>query len=368
MAARHSAPARGRRLLLGLMVTLIGALSPAAEARQGDLRGQFREREQAFFEAQAEGDFEAMERIAREQRDLLSEARRDLRAQNAAQSRDPAVLKDLATVLAMEGDYDLAAETLERAADHAPDDAESWVMLGEMRMHLGDAAAPDAAEALRQCLALEPGGPIAAHAHGLMTALYLEMGLIPLARETREEGQQFEEGHPALEFGAIALDIAEGRLVEAHERLDTHQTLPRRTSDLIERAVELYETSGRATPNTAEAHTAYARILFRVGQAHRCAAPLERAVTLDPEDTAAWNFLGSVYLTLGDYESAQHAFAQSLGVDGEQPGVREIVEALEDGEPVAPDDEEAEEFVPPVREQSDEPASPFMGMDVPTQN
>ncbi|MFO7776226.1 MAG: tetratricopeptide repeat protein [Candidatus Hydrogenedentota bacterium] len=355
------------RLLLGLMVTLIGALPPAAEARQGDLRGQFREREQAFFEARAEGDFEAMERIAREQRDLLSETRRDLQAQNAAQSRDPAVLKDLATVLAMDGDYDLAAETLERATEHAPDDAESWVMLGEMRMHLGDAAAPDAAEALRQCLALEPGGPIAAHAHGLMVALYLEMGLIPLARETREEGQQLEEGHPALEFGAIALDIAEGRLVEAYERLDTQAMLPTRTLELIERAIELYETSGRATPNTAEAYTAYARILFRVGQPHRCAAPLERAVTLEPEDTAAWNFLGSVYLAIGDYESAQYAFAQSLAVDDDQPGVREIVEALEAGEPVAPEDDEAEEFVPPVPDQS-EPVSPFMGVDVPAQD
>lgn len=367
MIAAYKTTGQGRLLISGLLLALLGAIPPA-EAEFGDLRARFREHQDAFFEAQAEGDFEAMERIAREQRDMLNEARRDLQTQNAAQSRDPAVLKDLATVLGMDGDYDLAAETLERAAQHAPDDAESWLMLGEMRMHLGDAAAPDAAAALRQCLALEPGGQTAAHAYGLMTALYLEMGLIPLARETLEEGQQLEEGHPALEFGALALDIAEGRVVEAYERLDAQDAIPRQALELIERAVELFETSGRATPNTAEAHAAYARILFRVGEPHQAAAPLERAVTLDPQDTGAWNFLGSVYLTMGRYDSAQHAFAESLAVDEDQPGVREIVEALQAGEPVAPEDEEAEEFVPPVHDQPDEPVSPFMGVDVPAQD
>ena len=364
MAARHKAGF----LFVGLVVTLMLGLLPPAGAEQSDLRGQFREQREAFFEAQAEGDFEAMDRIAREQRDMLNEARRDLQAQNAAQSRDPAVLKDLATVLGMDGDYDLAAETLERVTEYAPADAESWLMLGEMRMHLGDAAAPDAAEALRQCLALEPGGQTAAHAYGLMTALYLEMGLLPLARETLEEGQQLEEGHPALEFGALALDIAEGRPMEAYERLAEQDVVPGRALELIERAIELFEASARAVPNTAEAHTAYARILFRVGQPHQCAAPLERAVTLDPEDTGAWNFLGSVYLTMGRFDGAQHAFAQSLAVDEDQPEAREIVEALEAGEPVAPDDEEAEEFVPPVHDHPDEPVSPFTGMDVPAQN
>ena len=354
-------------LLVGLVFTLTGLLPPAG-AEQSDLRRQFREQQEAFFEAQAEGDFEAMDRIAREQRDMLTEARRDLQAQNAAHSRDPAVLKDLATVQGMDGDYDLAAETLERATEHAPADAESWLMLGEMRMHLGDAAAPDAADALRQCLALEPEGQTAAHAHGLMTALYLEMGLIPMARETLEEGQQLEDTHPALEFGALALDIAEGRPREAHERLAEQNVVPKRALELIERAIELFETGGRAVPNTAEAHTAYARILFRVGQPHRSAAPLGRAVTLDPEDTSAWNLLGSVYLALGRFDSAQHAFAESLAVDEDQPGVGEIVEALEAGEHVAPDDEEAEEFVPPVHDQPDEPVSPFTGMDVPAQN
>ena len=358
---------RAGLLFVGLVVTLTGLLLPAS-AQQNDLRGRFREQREAFFEAQAEGDFEAMDRIAREQRDMLTEARRELQEQNAARSRDPAMLKDLATVRGMDGDYDLAAETLERATEHAPADAESWLMLGEMRMHLGDAAAPNAAEALRQCLALEPGGQTAAHAYGLMTALYLEMGLIPMARETIEESQHLEGSHPALEFGALALDIAEGRPVEAYERLAEQDVVPRRALELIERAIELFETGGRAVPNTADAHTAYARILFRVGETPRSAAPLERTVTLDPEDIGAWNFLGSVYLALGRFDGAQHAFAQSLEVDEDQPEAREIVEALEAGEHVAPDDEQAEEFVPPVHDHPEEPVSPFTGMDVPAQD
>jgi len=358
MAARHTTGL----LLVGLVVTLAGFV-PRAWAEQSALREQFREQRDAFFEAQAGGDFEAMDRIAREQREMLDEARGDLQAQNAAQSRDPAVLKDLATVLGMDGDYDLAADTLERATEHAPDDAESWLMLGEMRMHLGDAAAPDAGLALRQCLALEPGSQTAAHAYGLMTALYLDMGLIPMARRVLEEGHELEEGHPALDIAALALDIAEGRIEEAYEALDAQGIIPIRGMKLIEHALELFEASGHAVPNTAGAHTAYARILFRVGETHRCAAPLERAVTLDPEDTAAWNLLGSVYLTMGRYDSAEHAFAESLAVDEDQPNVRDVLEALQAGEPVAPDVED----VPPVPDQPDEPVSPF-GLDVPAQD
>ncbi len=357
----------GRLAAAGLAFLLMGVLSPAM-AEYGDLRAQFREHQDAYLEAQAEGDFEAMERIFFEQQDLLNQARGDLQAENAAQSRDPATLRNLATVLAMDADYDLAAETLARAAQLAPDDAENWLMLGEMRMHLGDAAAPDAAGALRQCLALEPGGRTAAHAYGLMTALYIEMGLIPLARRVLEEGRGLDEGHPALEIGALALDIAEGRIEEAYETLDAQGIIPFRGVELIKHALELFEASGHAVPNTAAAHTAYARILFRVGETHRCAAPLERAITLEPGDASVWNFLASVHLTLGRFDAARHAFAQSLTLDEDQPWVREIVEALDAGEPVAPEDMETEDFTLAPQDQPDQPLSPFMGVDAPAQN
>ncbi len=294
------------------------------------------EAQAAFFAAQQEGDFEAAAEHGATIRENLTEARALLEQANAARSRDAETLMQYATVLAFQDQSDLAAEALKRLTALHTDHVDGWLGLGEALSELGPGRWAEAVDAYQQCLELDPAPDKAIHAWAGLGGIYLQSGMAQLAREAYQRGLEIEGDDIRIEAGLAAVDVWEGNLLEATERIDALEFIPPTESQLLEQAVDRLKMARFPLPHDADAHASYARMLFRVGRIHQCLLPLRRSLQLDAEDHAQWNFLGSVLVSIGQIEEAVEAFEHSLSINAEQPRTQEILEMLQEADPGQP--------------------------------
>lgn len=281
--------------------------------------------------AQNRGD-EAREQETKA-RAALREAQILLEQAGAANAKDPVVLREYAEVLQLKGDYDLAAETLERAVKFAPADAALWFALGADRMKIGPKWRLDALTALRKSLDLEDAGVNAAKTWSLLGDLYWAEGLFDTAREHYDQALKLAPDDVWTKIALAAANIRDARMLEGSKTLDdlgkAAQPFDVQTRERLREALQGFDAARRWFPDTAENHAAYARVLYRAARFPEAVLAARRAARMNPADFATWNFIAAMQLQLGNLEKAQEAYQKSLEANTEQPQVREALDRIQ---------------------------------------
>lgn len=254
-------------------------------------------------------------------------------AAGAAASTDSEVLKTYAALRHLAGDYDLAAEALERAVAMTPDNPALWVELGRNLARTGPGKRQDAFDALRRALESAPGAPEAAAAHHELGALYFEEGLIEFAKEHYAQAQELAPGNVRVGLALAALTARDGDVAGAWSQIrDLGAAVMEHDVELrtlLGMALDDFDELRRSFPDTAENHAAYARLLYQAARIPEAVTAAHRATVLNPSDADTWKFLGDVQGQLGNLPQARAAYEKSLEVNPDQPLVRQRLERLQ---------------------------------------
>ena len=294
----------------------------------------------AWETGQAPADLARCEREARELEQraqaCLVEARELYRRGGIATASDSSSIRDYAAVLSALGDYDLAAEALERAVQGAAGDGALWLALGENLSKMGSARRPDAFQALRKALSVEPPASVAAKAWFALGDLYRTEGLFEFSRENFEAALEAAPEDIRTRIALAALKVRGGRIVDGSKDLDAlgnaAQPFDAETRVLLREAIADFEGARRNFPDTAENHAAYARLLYRAGRIQGAILAANRAVRLNPDDAETWKFIGLVQMQLGNTEQAAKAYERSLQINPGQPDLQRLLEQLKKAE------------------------------------
>lgn len=77
--------------------------------------------------------------------------------------------------------------------------------------------------------------------------------------------------------------------------------------------------SARLMPDLPENHSAFAYIFYRLEDGPNAIAEARTALSMDPQNAEAYQFLGLGLYSNGQYRPAVHAFAESLAREGDNP-------------------------------------------------
>jgi tetratricopeptide (TPR) repeat protein len=248
-------------------------------------------------------------------------------------SSDMAAILAAATLAEDQGSYDLAADALRRAVEVRPEEAGPAARLIENLYRTG-AAGKD--EALSRADALLQGG---AASKEISARVLLVRGLIQLERgNAAAAAQDFDavlaadSANARAGLGLAAADAAQGNLVAASQRIDTigkaGQPYDVETRYLMRWALQGFQQSGQPLPNTAEAHSAHGKLLYRAGRLPEAGVELKQAATLAATDPAAWNLVAAVYGQLGNREEIKAACQASLALNPQQPEITKLLESV----------------------------------------
>lgn len=257
-------------------------------------------------------------------RTKLEEARGLLQQANAAESNDSDVLKDYAVVMQYLGDLDLAANALRRSAALQPENAASWLGLGQVLAELGEAHRDEARRALQKALALDPKGAVAVRAHTALCTLFLQMGLTDLARAECAKALELDPNDARAQLLNATFLVREGKMVEAVQVVEGLQAPP----PALEPAVRDFQRARHTFPDIAENHLAYGKVLLWAGRIQESVLAIERAAELDPDNHVIQNFLGSLWGGMGNVNKARAAYGRSLELNPDQPRTREELDRL----------------------------------------
>ncbi len=251
----------------------------------------------------------------------------------AAGSDDPELLRSYAALRNLAGDYDLAAEALERAVSLKPDDARLRVELGRNLARIGPGRRQDAFDVLRRVVESGPDTPEAATAHHELGLLYLEERLPEFAREHLEHAKRLDPANARVGLALAALQARDGDVAGAWARIrELGAGVMEHDAELrMLLRVTLADSDrlGRSFPDTAENHAAYARLLYQAARIPEAVTAAHRATVLNPRDADTWKFLGDVQGQLGNLPQARTAYEKSLEVNPDQPLVRQRLERLQ---------------------------------------
>ncbi|HIJ66527.1 MAG TPA: tetratricopeptide repeat protein [Candidatus Hydrogenedentes bacterium] len=311
--------------------------APQARAKMQECR----HKRDAASTALARNDFDAFQKHSADMQKLLEEAARLFELADAKHAGAPDLLKDYAEFLTWQGDPDLAADALRRAAKVSPDDAEIWLAMGRALSALGHHYANEAEQALHKVLSLDIASGQAAQAHIALGRLYRLEGLPDLARENYAKALEIAPNDGTAR-AAMALDhVRYGEMVQAVDDLAGLTELPPQFAQFLHEALAEFETAKRWIPDTAQDHLAYAELLTRVGRIDDGISPVERSLKLDPNQYVAWNLLGSLSRQLGNIKRAREAFTKSIELNPDQPRTQAALEELDveptGTKPAAPD-------------------------------
>lgn len=312
-----------RMLAVVVAVAMLSAAPAQAwEAPNQALMDSLREAREAPPQEEGE-DFETQLRIALEQFEHF----------NAAESDDPQMLRWYATLLRWSGDTDLAVETLDRAARIDPADAETWLDLGQARALWGPTHVPATFDALRKAIEASPKqSPERTRAHAALGGLALQERLYELAGEHLERAAAADPPPPEAVIGLAAVEVAQGRVLAAEERIETLGEIPADAQfylqSVLHRALDAFDEARFWFPDDAAHHGAYGTLLLRADRFTDAKGPFQRAAELEPANPVWRNFLGSVYRRLGRNEDAIAAYQKSIEINPEQPRVREYLADL----------------------------------------
>jgi tetratricopeptide (TPR) repeat protein len=316
----------------------------------GEKMTQLRQQLEAAGREQKAGNLEMVQKHQRNAQRFIDEARAMLETANAADSNDLDVLLLYGEVLGLQREYDLAAETLRRATALLPNnpgvDSELapavWRSLGRALSEVGPNFAPEAHTALHRALEFQPSDEVAADIHQIDGRVYYDQGLYELARRSFDASLAAHPSTPGAVVGLAALDVRDGKVAEAEQRLQALGPLPpdinMQMQPMMLEALKGMDKNRAWFADTAENHRAYAMLLLQVNRLPAAIDPLERALDLKPDDHITWNLLASVYRGLGNAERAKAALQKSLDLEPNQPRTLEFLKALQQAEQSKPPD------------------------------
>ena len=193
----------------------------------------------------------------------------------------------------------------------------------------------EAKDALARAAALSGGGPVEGAARAVLGRYYWDKKLFDFAEEQWTLALKAAPGEALAQAGLAAVLARRGAVREASQRIAALAQAPpdvlAAVVQMLGEALEDFEQSGLWFEDTADAHFAYASLLFRAGKYGESVAPLERTVRLDPKNHVAWNMLGSISMQLGRTARAREAFETSLKLNPEQERTREALRSLTTG-------------------------------------
>ncbi|MEK7794844.1 MAG: tetratricopeptide repeat protein [Candidatus Hydrogenedentota bacterium] len=278
------------------------------------------------------GDSQRAQALGDEAKSLLARSRAAFEGSGIKTSDVPQDLATYGDILTRMGDVDLAANVYRRAAERAPQSPTLWLNLGRALRATGPKYWEEALVAMRSCIRLTNDPALVAAAHEDAGDLLLLMNHASLAEQDFREALSFVPNAPRAKIGLAASLIHRGRVREGMTEIEALGPLsPESTGiamEYVSRAVQDFFDAQLYVPDTAADHLALAKALVLAGRRGECALAVERAAALDPDNTIAWNLLGSVSREAGDIVRARTAFTKSLELDPDQSRTREALDAL----------------------------------------
>jgi tetratricopeptide (TPR) repeat protein len=199
-----------------------------------------------------------------------------------------------ASALFQQQKFSEAGDALDRALRADPGFVPAWILRGRLAMAVDrfDVARP----ALERAVALAPDSAQARFMLGFL--LYV--------------ANDFAQAKPVL-AKAAALDPSDPNAVFYLAMTEEALARPAEALRHYEKAIELQERARR--PN-ADAHTAYARLLFTLGRSDESARQIARVLQIDPTSRDGHYEQGRLYLEAGKFAEAAAEGEKALQAKG----------------------------------------------------
>lgn len=323
----------GIALAIGVMASSANAADAGLAAQRARESFETYKTEHAAAQAAMDtGDPAEIEKHLGLARQALLTARQSFEDSGAPAKLPADTLKTYIDVLRALGYYDLAAEALERLVQLAPQDATAWALLGDSALQSGPKHEARGLEALRKSLALDAASPASSVAHLALGKLYYQQGLYVFAEEALAKAVTVDPANVEATIRLAALRVRAGKILDAGGALDALDKAAKPydalTRVLLRENIAAFENDGRYFEDTPELHEAYGKLLYRAARLPEALLASARAVTQRPGDTKLLNFIGSMYLQVGNVDAARQAYEKSLAADANQPMVKEVLDKL----------------------------------------
>ena len=264
----------------------------------------------------------ADQEISPENRGVLLEQYQQLEKEDAANSSNPDLQRQyLDTVIAL-GYYDLAAHYYEKKLADTPEDKTLLRELGDAWMKVGPYGYEKSFEALKRALSLEPEN-ISTLAS--LAELCHKTGLYNEAEGYYDQTLQLDPNNVPARLGKAVFQVRSGDIAGASRIFDEvgveAQPYDVTTRLMLRKALFVFEHNGGWFDDTAKNHADYARLLYRAGRISDAVLAARRAVTINADDYATWNFIAAMQLQIGNLEFAEKAYGQSLDANPDQPDI-----------------------------------------------
>jgi len=211
------------------------------------------------------------------------------------------------------GDWDIASDALDVAAELRPEDGGIAARRAKAHYKRGPAGKPEALK-LADGL-IRNGGEAPADAYFVRGLLYLEQELPDLAREDFDALLARDAESVPGRIVAAVLQVYKGDVLEAETGLaalgQAAMPFDAETRDMVRRALLAFERDRYTFPDTPEHHAAYARLLYRAARVPDAILAARRAATLDSANKDLWRFVGQMHAQLGQQEQAESAFKKA---------------------------------------------------------
>lgn len=305
------------------------------------LLGEARDLRDSVQTAQEQGNAELAQKRAASMQTKLDESLVLFEQAEAGSSADLGILIDYAAAFRLHGDSDLAAEVLEQAVERYPKSGLAWLRLAQNYVEMGgESYRLRSQDAFQQALEQELDPALRVAAHEGLGAFYYKEGLYEFARQHHEKALELDSSHLPSQIALATLALRRGNVLKASNILDAIGMVPgefkSQLNEQLNKAVDTFERRRRWFPDEAEHHVAYAKLLIRADRVSQVRLPLERAVTLNPDNYVYWNLLASACRFRGNTDRAIEAYEESLQLNGAQQRVRQMLERLSGSEAAKP--------------------------------
>lgn len=181
--------------------------------------------------------------------------------------------------------------TMQKLSEVAP--TSPWMRLATGEMHESQAHYDLAISNYRQVLALNPHRP----------GIHYRLGRVLLARA--QTTSSAEDTAQALREFEQELQLDPTNANAAYELGEIHRKSGERA-----KAREFFEIALKYYPDFEEARVGLGRVLIALGKPDLALPHLQKAVSLNPEDTVCYFHLSQVYKALGNVQEQQKALAE----------------------------------------------------------
>jgi tetratricopeptide (TPR) repeat protein len=268
------------------------------------------EAEAAYREAIASAEADELARAYGALADFLAARQRSdeaaqLLTEGIAAVDDPVLIYKLGRLYHLQGNFEKATETIQRAADAQPDDPAPILALAQYRASIADYEG--ALQASDQAVELDPDS---LPARVQKAEILVDSGIYGGDRSRIAEGRAIVEAVLLETPSAPPALYVRGRAEIAEDRLDE--------------AVETLSLATSVAPDWAPPHAALGSILFARGDAAGALPELLRSAQLEPTNFAARGLLARTYATLGDWDLAIRE-ARAIVDVVEEPGLRLVI-------------------------------------------